>query len=141
MASLRCRLPLVFIWILLLITAIMAAGLKAVEATDADGNQYLVADNRRPSLYTQNFGDCLGSSSINVTRFDAAYYQDNMTVLFHLEGNTNVANDSLMSTPSFTTLNVKANTCQCTSGFMRTASLGSISSSTPAVPRSTVYVR
>lgn len=54
-------------------------------------------DDRRPALYTGNFGDCLGSSAVNVTRFDAAYYKDNMTVLFHLAGNTAIANESLMS--------------------------------------------
>lgn len=97
MASLLLRLPYLLTWILLFVPYATSAGQRAVEATDAEGNTYLVADNRKPSLYTQNFGDCLGSSSINVTRFDAAYYQDNMTVLFHLEGNTNVANDSLMS--------------------------------------------
>ena len=69
-----------------------------VQMTDSNGQTIFLADNRKPSLYTQNFGDCLGSSLINVTRFDAAYYQDNMTVLFHLEGNTNVANESIMST-------------------------------------------
>ena len=53
-------------------------------------------DNRRPSLYTQNFGDCQGDSLINVTRFDAAYYKDNMTVLFHLEGNSALADEDLM---------------------------------------------
>ena len=57
-----------------------------------DGNQPVVylEDNRKPALYPANFGDCLGSGSINVTRFDAAYYQDNMTVLFHLAGNQSV---------------------------------------------------
>lgn len=55
-----------------------------------------LADNRRPALYTGNFGDCLGSSLINVSRFDAAYYRDNMTVLFHLAGSTAVANETLM---------------------------------------------
>jgi hypothetical protein len=54
-------------------------------------------DDRRPSLYTGRFGDCKGSSAVNVTRFDAAYYRDNMTVLFHLAGNTAIANESLMS--------------------------------------------
>ena len=39
----------------------------------------------------------MGGSTVNVTRFDAAYYKDNMTVLFHLEGNTAVKNESLMS--------------------------------------------
>ena len=57
----------------------------------------LVPDDRRPALYTQDFGECGSSSLINVSRFDAAWYKDNMTVLFHLEGSTNVKNDSLMS--------------------------------------------
>ncbi|KAL8671133.1 MAG: hypothetical protein Q9168_004366 [Polycauliona sp. 1 TL-2023] len=69
---------------------------KYVEASTPDGEALWLKDARKPALYTQNFGDCLGSSLINVTRFDAAYYKDNMTVLFHLEGNTNVANESLM---------------------------------------------
>ncbi len=97
MAPLRFWLPLVLAWILVFVPPTMTGQVRAVEATDAEGNTYLVADNRKPALYTQNFGDCLGGSSINVTRFDAAYYQDNMTVLFHLEGNTNVANETLMS--------------------------------------------
>ena len=69
-----------------------------VQTTNNAGETLYLLDDRKPALYTGNFGDCLGSSLINVTRFDAAYYQDNMTVLFHLEGNTNVANDSIMST-------------------------------------------
>lgn len=69
-----------------------------VQSTNSAGDTVYLADDRTPALYTQNFGDCLGSSLINVTRFDAAYYQDNMTVLFHLEGKTNVANESIMST-------------------------------------------
>ena len=68
-----------------------------IQTTDAAGETIYLRDDRKPALYTQNFGDCLGSSLINVTRFDAAYYQDNMTVLFHLEGNTNMANESIMS--------------------------------------------
>lgn len=60
------------------------------------GETVYLEDNRKPALYTGNFGDCLGNSLINVTRFDAAYYQDNMTVLFHLAGNTAVAHDNLM---------------------------------------------
>ncbi|EME48537.1 hypothetical protein DOTSEDRAFT_67549 [Dothistroma septosporum NZE10] len=61
-----------------------------------DGETLYLDDNRRPSLYTDKFGDCMGDSQINVTRFDAAYYKDNMTVLFHLAGNTGISNDSLM---------------------------------------------
>ncbi|OCK89298.1 TRP-domain-containing protein [Cenococcum geophilum 1.58] len=67
-----------------------------VQGTDAEGNTVYLKDNRRPALYTGNFGDCLGSSNVNVTRFDAAYYKDNMTVLFHLAGNTAIKNESLM---------------------------------------------
>ncbi|KJX92034.1 hypothetical protein TI39_contig5954g00001 [Zymoseptoria brevis] len=75
-------------------------------STDKDGNRYvqytgedgpvLLADNRRPSLYTADFGDCMGGSTINVTRFDASYYKDNMTVLFHLAGETGVKSDVVM---------------------------------------------
>lgn len=68
-----------------------------VEWTDLDGMVTYLADDRKPALYTQNFGDCLGSSVVNVTRFDAAYYKDNMTVVFHLEGDTAVVSESVMS--------------------------------------------
>lgn len=77
----------------------IAAGQKTwITATDAEGNKIYLEDNRRPALYTQNFGDCEGNSLINVTRFDAAYYRDNMTILFHLAGNTALMNESLMRT-------------------------------------------
>lgn len=67
-----------------------------VTYTNGAGQTVYLNNDRQPSLYTGNFGDCLGSSAINVTRFDAAYYRDNMTVLFHLEGNTAVTNESLV---------------------------------------------
>jgi hypothetical protein len=38
----------------------------------------------------------MGGSAIDLYRFDAAYYQDNMTVVFHLAGNSNLYNQSLM---------------------------------------------
>ncbi|KAK6365233.1 hypothetical protein LTS17_011466 [Exophiala oligosperma] len=66
-----------------------------IKYTGNDGTVWL-EDDRKPALYTQNFGDCQGDSLINVTRFDAAYYKDNMTVLFHLEGNSALTNESLM---------------------------------------------
>ena len=71
-----------------------------VQYTNSDGQNVWLADNRRPALYTHNFGDCMGNSLINVTRFDAAYYKDNMTVLFHLAGNSALTNQSLMRTLS-----------------------------------------
>ncbi|KAL9602028.1 MAG: hypothetical protein Q9219_002137 [cf. Caloplaca sp. 3 TL-2023] len=94
--------PLVLLALFQLLTVTSAANVavsgntKYVETTTDSGETLWLPDARKPALYTQNFGDCLGSSLINVTRFDAAYYKDNMTVLFHLEGNTNVANESLM---------------------------------------------
>ncbi|KAF2745865.1 TRP-domain-containing protein [Sporormia fimetaria CBS 119925] len=63
---------------------------------EINGKTMLVRDNRRPALYTQDFGDCKGDSSINVTRFDAAYYKDNMTVTFHLAGESAMKNESIM---------------------------------------------
>jgi hypothetical protein len=67
-----------------------------VVSTDLEGKRIYLKDNRQPALYTQAFGDCQGDSLINVTRFDAAYYKDNMTILFHLSGNTALTNESLM---------------------------------------------
>ena len=69
-----------------------------VRSQDAAGNTIYLADDRKPALYTQDFGDCLGDSVINVTRFDAAYYADNMTVIFDLAGSSSIANESVMRT-------------------------------------------
>lgn len=75
--------------------ALAADDTRYITYTGDDGTVSL-ADDRRPAIYTQDFGDCTGDSVINLTRFDAAYYKDNMTVQFHLAGNTGVANDSVM---------------------------------------------
>lgn len=61
-----------------------------------DGELMRVRDDRQPALFTADFGDCLGQSAINVTRFDAAYYKDNMTIIFHLAGETALKNESIM---------------------------------------------
>src|SRR4051794_26532593 len=71
---------------------------KYFTTTDTNGNPVLLSEDRKPALYTRNFGDCLGSSVVNVTKFNAAYYADNMTVIYHLEGETSIHNESLMST-------------------------------------------
>ncbi|GAM83317.1 hypothetical protein ANO11243_013040 [Dothideomycetidae sp. 11243] len=67
-----------------------------VTYVDDEGNEIYLADNRKPALYTDQFAQCMDSSVMNLTRFDAAYYKDNMTVLFHLEGSTSLWNESLM---------------------------------------------
>lgn len=96
---------LIILLSILHIPSVSAKDTKWVEATTDSGEVVYLPDDRKPALYTQNFGDCLGSSTINVTRFDAAYYKDNMTILFHLEGNTAVKNESLMS--GFSTLYIR----------------------------------
>lgn len=70
-----------------------------ISGIDAKGVTRQLAVDRIPSLYTGSFGDCLGGQSLfNITKFDAAYYADNMTVLFHLDGTSSVRNESLMCT-------------------------------------------
>ena len=68
-----------------------------VAAIGPGGETIYLLDNRKPALYTQNFGDCLGDSLLNVTRYNAAYYADNMTVTFTLEGSVAVSGLSLLS--------------------------------------------
>lgn len=81
-----------------LTTALAATETVYITGQDKDGNTRELAVNRYPALYTGDFGDCLGGQSLfNITKFDAAYYADNMTVQFHLDGTTNIRNESLMS--------------------------------------------
>jgi hypothetical protein len=81
--------------------ALTYANTTYISGTNAQGVTQLLANDRYPALYTGGFGDCMGGSSLlNVTAFDAAYYADNMTVLFHLTGTTNLRNESIMSRSS-----------------------------------------
>jgi len=85
---------------LILCLARLSSGAETqyIYGTGADGVTRELELDRYPSLYTGDFADCLGGQSLfNITKFDAAYYADNMTVLFHLDGTTNVRNESLMS--------------------------------------------
>ncbi|PGH13349.1 hypothetical protein AJ80_06341 [Polytolypa hystricis UAMH7299] len=67
-----------------------------ISTTDAKGKTVHLADNRKPTLYTRDFGDCLGSSQVHLTRFNAALYRDNLTVVFHFKGSTTVTHENLM---------------------------------------------
>lgn len=67
-----------------------------ISYTNTAGETLYLDSNREPALYTKDYGDCQGDSVINVTRFDAAYYKDNMTITFHLGGSTAVANESVI---------------------------------------------
>ena len=106
------------------ICTLSLAAVNVTEVQTTDGSY--VPDDRRPSLYTQNFGDCQGDSLVNVTRFDAAYYKDNMTVLFHLAGNTAVANESLMRESSISSTAIARLTVQFISVSSPTVKVGSI---------------
>ncbi|KAK0656321.1 hypothetical protein B0T16DRAFT_309769, partial [Cercophora newfieldiana] len=65
--------------------------------TDEHGVTRPLAYDRVPALYTGDFGDCLGGQSLfNITKFDAAYFADNLTIVFHLDGASNIKNESLM---------------------------------------------
>lgn len=68
-----------------------------IDGYGIDGEQRKLDVSRTPSLYTKDFADCLsGGSLFNITKFDAAYYADNLTVLFHLGGSTNIRKESLV---------------------------------------------
>jgi hypothetical protein len=72
-------------------------GKEVVAVTNPDNTVTYLSDDRRPALYTRDFGDCLGSSLVKVHRFDASYYKDNMTVTFDIQGTTNLTKEAVMS--------------------------------------------
>lgn len=97
----RCRpVALLLLTLLCLVRPAHAGGSggsQYIVGTGIDGVTRELAQNRLPSLYTGNFADCLqGGSLFNITNFDAAYYADNLTVLFHLDGTTNVQKEDLI---------------------------------------------
>ncbi|KAK4189184.1 putative flavin carrier protein 2 precursor [Podospora australis] len=66
--------------------------------TDLHGVTRELPANRDPALYTGDYGDCLGGQSLlKISKLDAAYYADNMTIVLHLDGTSNAfKNESLM---------------------------------------------
>ena len=76
---------------------VQSANISYVTTTNAQGQTVFLPENRQPALYTGSFGDCLGGSLFDISRFNAAYYQDNMTVIFQLEGSTDLQNASVIS--------------------------------------------
>jgi hypothetical protein len=82
-----------------LIPTVRAENGETIQGTNAAGVTSTLLVDRTPALYTRNFGDCMaGQSLINLTSFDAAYYADNMTVLFNMAGASSLRNESLMCT-------------------------------------------
>ncbi|CCC08782.1 hypothetical protein SMACR_05422 [Sordaria macrospora] len=88
-----------FLGILVLPSAADQTKEKAyVLGTGTDGKTRQLAVDRRPALYTGDFGDCLGGESLfNVTKFDGAYFADNMTIVLHLDATSNIRNESTMN--------------------------------------------
>jgi hypothetical protein len=101
MSSLLWRRGVVAVFVTSLLLATIApswaSDTQYIYGTGADGVTRELAVDRVPALYTGDFGDCLGGQSLfNITKFDAAYFADNMTVLFHIDGSSNIRNESLM---------------------------------------------
>jgi hypothetical protein len=90
------RIP-VLLAAICLIRHVQADANQYIYGTDGNGVTRTLAVNRYPALYTGDFGDCLGGESLfNITKFDAGYYADNLTIVFHLDGTSNVRDESLM---------------------------------------------
>ncbi|KAI1370730.1 TRP-domain-containing protein [Hypoxylon crocopeplum] len=82
---------------LTLVTKVQGKETQYITGIGLDGVTRNLALDRAPALYTGDFGDCLGGQSLlNVTKFDAAFYYDNSTILFHLDGTTNIRNEDIM---------------------------------------------
>lgn len=83
--------------VLQLVSIVAAQETVFIEGTDRHNVTRNLTVDRYPSLYTGDFSDCLnGESLFNITKFDAGYYADNMTIVFHLDGTTNVRQENLM---------------------------------------------
>ncbi|OJJ43907.1 hypothetical protein ASPZODRAFT_73451 [Penicilliopsis zonata CBS 506.65] len=72
------------------------AGTAYVTIDEANGEEVSVPDDRRPSLYTKDFGDCQSDSIIQLSRFDGAFFRDNMTVTINMDGTTTAENENVM---------------------------------------------
>ncbi|KAH8705611.1 hypothetical protein BGW36DRAFT_311235 [Talaromyces proteolyticus] len=88
-------LSLALILLCWLWTAVIAAG-TCIEGEDSSGQRICLDDQRKPTLWTLDFGDCQGDSLLNVTQLQGAYYADNMTVTFNLVAQTSLVNDDIM---------------------------------------------
>ncbi|RDL41073.1 uncharacterized protein BP5553_01052 [Venustampulla echinocandica] len=124
-----------------IIPSARAAELETIQGLNTKGEQHTLLVDRYPALYTGDFGDCMGGQSlINLTSFDAAYYADNMTVLFNLAGTTNLRNESLMlhiSVEAYGEDRFNLLWNPCNANF---ASLCPLNSSVPIVGRASIPV-
>ncbi|PFH62496.1 hypothetical protein XA68_13235 [Ophiocordyceps unilateralis] len=87
-----------FITLLLAYLTLVSADNRVyIKGDGIDGVSRQLDVARYPALYTGDFDDCLNNESLfNVTKFDAAYYADNLTVVFHLDGTSNIRRENLI---------------------------------------------
>jgi hypothetical protein len=84
--------------ILALLSPVCARKTTYTRDVDAADTAPALEVNGTPALYSGDFADCLGGQSLfNVTKFDAAYYPNIKAMVFHIDGMTNIKNESLMS--------------------------------------------
>ena len=102
--------------VFLTLLPLIFAETQFITAQNSNGQTVRLADDRKPALYTDNFGSCLDQGLVDITRFDAALYADNMTLIFEFAGNTNLTQDSVVSEFfSFACKELFANAAQSTS--------------------------
>lgn len=53
----------------------------------------LYYDDRKPALYTQDYGSCMNNPPIRLDHYHAAFYKDNMSLTFSFGGQTRLQND------------------------------------------------
>jgi hypothetical protein len=99
MASQRRYPGIMALQLLAVLCLVSTAWARAtINGTSITGEESELDVSRLPAIWTGNFADCMDDESLfNVTKFDAAYYSDNSTVLFHLDGSTNIQSADIMS--------------------------------------------
>ncbi|KAI5290564.1 hypothetical protein KEM54_001174 [Ascosphaera aggregata] len=89
--------------VLLLWTSTIVASAQAgsetrwVTATDKSGSTINLPDNRKPALYTEEFGSCMENPLLTLDYFEASFFKDNMSLTFQFQGATTLDHDDLMS--------------------------------------------
>lgn len=94
-------------------------GSKSHEAQSAESTEEITSvDDRKPSLYTQDYGSCMSNSPIQINNYHGAFYRDNMSLTFSFDGMADVHyDDSLILMLSVIAygerrVSMKVNACQ-----------------------------
>lgn len=94
----RCSLILIeLVCFALFLSTVSAKEKPILDGTGLKDETHRLEVSRYPALYTGDFGDCMtGESLFNITKFDAAYYTDNHTLLFLLDGTTKIGRENVV---------------------------------------------